>query len=133
MLTELTTDLATTVIPDLFGDVGTELCNIVRATETPSGYGGVTTVDADVISDIPCVYKPTPGSARYQLGAEYLSGRIQLPCIWEGSPIALLLTDKIRLQDGGDANWPRLFAVRDISNIHGVYYDVGVTQEEGNA
>jgi hypothetical protein len=133
MLTAKLQKLAQTTVPDTFAKAGTELCSIVRATETPSGYGGVTTVDADVISDIPCVYKPTPNSARYQLGAEYLSGRIQLPCIWEGSPIALLLTDKIRLQDGGDANWPRLFAVRDISNIHGVYYDVGVTQEDGNA
>jgi hypothetical protein len=133
MLTDLTTELATAIAPDIFNSVGTELCEIVRATETPTGYGGVTAVDVSVISDIPCVFKPTPGSVKYQDGVEYLAGRVLVPCIWGGDPLELLLTDKIRLQEGDGANWERLFSVKDISNIHGVYYDVGVTQEEGNA
>lgn len=133
MLTDDLRDLAELDVPEIFEEVATHVCDVLRGTATPTGYGGEETVDAIAFGSVPCVYKSTPGSAKYQLGREYLSGRIQMPRVWQSQTIDLKLTDRIRLQAGAIADYTRTFQVRDINPNYDVFWDVGVTQEDGDA
>jgi hypothetical protein len=129
MLTAVVQELANDVAPDLFNEVATEVCNIVRSNVTQTGYGGETTTDADLVTDVPCVYEATPNSAKYQMGSEYLSGRIMLPKVWNNDVIELAMTDKIVIQADDLINHDRTFQVKDVNPNHGVFYDVGVIEE----
>lgn len=131
MLTDLTTELAESIVPDIFSDVGTRLCEIVRTVETPSGYGGVDATDQVVATDIPCVFRSVPGNVRYQLGTESFSGRVLMPFVFGGSPLGLLPTDRIRLL-ADDRHADQIFQVRnpvDKDNL-GVYYEADVVEEK---
>jgi hypothetical protein len=137
MLTGLTQRLAEQVAPKLFNSVGTELCELVGWVDTPTGYGGTTQTESVKASDIPCVFEPKPLASRFafgdQKGVQVLMSEIQLPCIWDGNPINPALSDKVRISEGTGANYEREFSIQDISNMHGVYYVLTVTQEQGDA
>jgi hypothetical protein len=132
MLTDLITELATVDVPEIFNENGTAFCNIVRATETQNGYGGVTAVDADILADIPCDYRAASDAAtnaRYQLGIESSLGFISMPKVFEGDVIELLMTDKIVIQADELITHDRTFQIRDINPNRGAYYRVTVVEE----
>jgi hypothetical protein len=133
MLVERLQRIAEVTVPAAFDKNATHLCDILRTTDTPTGYGGEDTVDAELLTDVPCVYLSIPKSARYQLGKETRLARILIPRIVEGEPLDLQLTDKIRLQESEIVPYERVFQVKDISPMSDVYLDVEVIQEEGNA
>jgi hypothetical protein len=133
MLTEKLTNLAQNKVPAIFARSGTHLCDVLRATDVQTGYGGETPTDAANLTDIECVYLSIPKSQRYQLGAETRSARILIPRYVQGEALDLRTTDKIRLQESDIVPYERVFQIKDISPMSDVYFDVQVIQEEGNA
>lgn len=133
MLTDVLDELAQDIIPDLFGDVGTEYCDVIRTTGTTNDFGGIEPgTPGSEYAEIPCVLemrRAGQSGPRWQLGEEYLDARIRMPTHHQGEVITLLLKDRIRIAEREGANPERIFEVKDPGNTFGVYYDVGVVTE----
>ncbi len=132
MLIEVLDELAQDIIPDVFADSGTEFVDVVRVTDAANDYGGIEPgTPGNEYSEIPCVLtmRATSNSTRWQLGEEYLDARIQMPSHHLGEVITLFMTDKLKIAERDGANPERTYEIKDIQNMYGVYYDVGVVTE----
>jgi len=128
MLTKVLEKLSAGKAPKIFAKVGTERIVIIRDSRAINEFGGEEVSADDVTVPIPAVLNTKQGNKRI-LGQEYLDARLMFACIHRGQVINLVETDKIKVLARPGANPERLYQVKDIQNIHGVYYDVGVVTE----
>ncbi len=118
-------------LPGLFYKGGTETVRIVRAAATVNEYGGATRGGETESDDIPCVLLNRPANAmnlegRWRNGEEYLDARIRMPAFFNGDPVVVQKSDRLRILARSGNNPERIYEVRDPQNINGVYLDVGV-------
>ncbi len=132
MLTDVLDELAEDIMPDVFNEVGTELVEVVRFAQVATGYGGVANdIDTSPYPPIPCVltYILLRADTVWALGEEYSHARITMPANYYDEIIEVFLTDKLKIQERPGANPERTFEIREINNVHGVYYDINVVLE----
>lgn len=125
--------LALEVGPDVFEEYGTEFVQIIRPTTVPNDYGGEDTSGEVASIEYPCVLEmpATAGQrdARWIAGEEFLKARIQMPAMYLGDPVEVRMTDKVKILEREGNNPERIYQVKDVQNIFGVYLDIGVITE----
>ncbi|MGE0294941.1 MAG: hypothetical protein AB7P97_21555 [Hyphomonadaceae bacterium] len=131
MLSNALNKIATRAMPKIFKKTGTETVRIVRAAATVNEYGGAMRGGETESDDIPCVLMNRPANAmhlagRWSNGEEYFDARIRMPAFFNGDPVEVRKSDRLRILARSGNNPERLYEVRDPQNINGVYLDVGV-------
>lgn len=116
-----------------FDEAGTELVVILRPTNTPNDYGGESESSTQESIEYPCILEMpvTAGQrdARFIAGEEFLKARIQMPAFYEGEPVEVLQTDRMKILEREGNNPERIYQVKDVQNIFGVYLDIGLVTE----
>jgi len=130
MLTDLMEELGADVVPGVFEEIGTELVEIIRTTQTADGYGGFSNVEASITPlPIPCIYEPTSGNARFVEGGEWTMHKITMAAQFDGTVIDLKMTDKLKML-ARNGTTERVFSIEGIKNFSGVYFEITCALDE---